>query len=129
MSTFRPAASMLANFNNTLSTISTIRLFIYISCSHQGKNQRLSWHHSSHSLGIPPNTKSTQRTYTRESKPSVVPVPRYQLFTHTEPSSLENFIGTIMCNIDDLYDSILLSCTCYQKSVVVLGCGQFCFHY
>jgi len=29
MSTFHPAASSLANFNNTLSMISTIRLFIY----------------------------------------------------------------------------------------------------
>jgi len=43
MSTFHPAASSLANFNDTLSTISTIRLFIYISCSHQNKNQHLSW--------------------------------------------------------------------------------------
>ena len=49
MSSFRPAASSLANFNNTLLTISTIRLFIYISCCHQDKN-RLSWHHCSHSL-------------------------------------------------------------------------------
>ena len=43
MSIFHPATS---------STISTTRLFIYISCSRQDKNQRLSWHHSSHSLGI-----------------------------------------------------------------------------
>jgi len=35
MSTFHPAASLLVNFNDTLSTISTIRLFIYIS---QDKN-------------------------------------------------------------------------------------------
>ena len=82
MSTFHPAASSLANFNDTLSTISTIRLFIYISCSHQNKNQPLSWHHSSHSLGdYMVNSKSTRRTYTRESKLSVVVVPRYQLFT------------------------------------------------
>ena len=33
--------------------ISTTRLFIYISCSHQDKKQRLSWHHNSHSLEIP----------------------------------------------------------------------------
>ena len=30
-----PAASSLANFNDTISTISTTQLFIYISCSHQ----------------------------------------------------------------------------------------------
>jgi len=48
MSTFHPAASSLTNFNDTLLTISTIRLFIYISCSHQDKNQHLSWHHSSY---------------------------------------------------------------------------------
>ena len=39
MSTFHPAASSLANFNDTISTISTTQLFIYISCSHQDKNQ------------------------------------------------------------------------------------------
>ena len=53
MSTFHPGALSLANFNDTVSTISTTRLFSYISCSHQDKNQRLSWHHSSHSLEIP----------------------------------------------------------------------------
>ena len=58
MSTFHPAASSLANFNDTISMISTTRLFIYISCSHQDKNQRLSWHHSSHSLEIPRWTSS-----------------------------------------------------------------------
>ena len=31
----------------------TTRLFSYISCSHQDKNQHLSSHHSSHSLEIP----------------------------------------------------------------------------
>ena len=67
MSTFRPAASSLVNFNNTLSTISTIRLFMYISRSHQDKNQRLSRHHSSYSLGVV-NTKSTRRTYTRQGR-------------------------------------------------------------
>ena len=30
-----PAASSIANFNDTISTISTTQLFIYISCSHQ----------------------------------------------------------------------------------------------
>ena len=42
MSTFHPAASSLANFNDTILMISTTRLFIYISCS-QNKNQCLSW--------------------------------------------------------------------------------------
>ena len=37
MSTFHPVASSLANFNDTISTISTTRLFIYISYSHQDK--------------------------------------------------------------------------------------------
>jgi len=32
MSTFHSVASLLANFNDTLLTISTIRLFPYISC-------------------------------------------------------------------------------------------------
>ena len=32
MSPFHSAASLLANFNNTISMISTTRLFIYISC-------------------------------------------------------------------------------------------------
>ena len=58
MWTFHPAASSLANFNDAISTISTTRLFIYISCSHWDKNQRLSWHHSSHSLKIPRWTSS-----------------------------------------------------------------------
>ena len=109
------------------------------------------------------NTKSTRRTYTRESKLSVVAVPRYQLFTHRSPpvccmqvwgvspwmpscsflvsgvflaglegfqeeaapSSLANFSGTIMYNIDDLYDSTLLSCTCATKKVSWFWrCGQ-----
>ena len=58
MSTFHPVASSLLNFNNTISTISTTRLFIYISCSYQDKHQRLSWHHSSQSLEIPRWTSS-----------------------------------------------------------------------
>ena len=41
MSTFHPAASLLANFNNTISTISMTRLFIYmyISCSHKTRTK------------------------------------------------------------------------------------------
>ena len=35
MSTFHPAASSLANFSDTISTISTTRLFIYVSRSHR----------------------------------------------------------------------------------------------
>jgi len=52
------------------------------------------------------NTKSTRRTYTRESKLSIVAVPRYQLFT-------SGFIASELqqYNIDNLYDSTLLSCT------------------
>ena len=53
MSTFHPATSLLANFKNTISTISTTRFFVYISCSHQDKNLRLSWHHSSSSFYLP----------------------------------------------------------------------------
>ena len=53
MSTFHPATSSLANFKNTISTISTTRFFVYISCSHQDKNLRLSWHHSSSSFYLP----------------------------------------------------------------------------
>ena len=117
MSTFHPAASSLANFNDMFSTISMIQLFIYISCSHQNKNQSLSWHHSSHSLGdYTVNSKSTRRTYTRESKLSVVAVPRYQLFTQ-RLHRLQRY------NIDDLYSFLMY--TCYQKGVSVLGCGQF----
>ena len=53
MSTFHPATSSLANFKNTISTISTTWFFVYISCSHQDKNLRLSWHHSSSSFYLP----------------------------------------------------------------------------
>ena len=49
MSTFYPATSSLANFKNTISTISTSRFFVYIS-SHQDKNLRLSWHRTTHLL-------------------------------------------------------------------------------
>ena len=35
MSSFHPAASSLANFNDTILTISMARLLIYIRCSHQ----------------------------------------------------------------------------------------------
>ena len=61
MSTFHPAASLLANFTDTMSTISATRLFIYISCSHQDEDQQLSWHHTSHSLEIPRWTSSQHR--------------------------------------------------------------------
>ena len=44
MSTFHPATLSLANFKNTISTISMTQFFVYISCSHQNKNIRLSWH-------------------------------------------------------------------------------------
>ena len=41
------------------------------------------------------------------------------------PSSLANFSGTIMYNIDDLYDSTLLSCTRATKKVSWFWrCGQ-----
>ena len=52
------------------------------------------------------NTKSTRRTYTRESKLSVVAVP----IINFSPS---NFIASELqwYNIDHLYDSTLLSCT------------------
>ena len=122
MSTFYPAASSLANFIDALSTISTIRILIYISCSHQNKNQRLSWHHSSHSLGdYTVNSKSTRRTYTRESKLSVVAVPRYQLFTqrlHRERISTAQYRQSIRLN--------LLSCTRATKEASQFwGHGQF----
>ena len=53
MSTFHPATSSLVNFKNTMSKISMTRFFVYISCSHQDKNLRLSWHHSSSSFYLP----------------------------------------------------------------------------
>ena len=64
MSTFHPAASSLVNFNDTISMVFMTRLFIYISCSHLNKNQRLSWHHSRTLFGDSTvNTKSTQRGF------------------------------------------------------------------
>ena len=117
MLTFHPVASLLANSKDTISTISTIRLFVYISCSHQDKNQRLSWHHSLHFLGIHGEHQATP-----ESKLSVVAVPRYQLFTQRlHHYQIQRY------NINDLYyDSILLSCTCATKEVKRFwGCGQF----
>jgi len=79
---YHPAASLLANFNDILSMISTIWL-IYISCSHQDKNHATFVMASQLTLfgESTVNTKSTRGTYTRESKVSVVAVPRYQLFT------------------------------------------------
>ena len=71
------------------------------------------------------NTWSTQRTYTRESKLSVVAVPRYQL-------SPSGFIASELqrYNIDDLYDSTLLSCTrATKKASRFGGVVSFCLHY
>jgi len=116
MSTFRPAASSLANFNDTLLMISTIRHFIYISCSHQDKNQRLSWHHSSHSLGIPQWTPSQHGEPTPESKISTF---------HPVPSSLVNFSATIVQYRRSLRLT-LLSCThATKKASWFWRCGQF----
>jgi len=50
MSTFHPTASSLASFNDTISTISTTRLFIYITCSHQDINGHLSCRITAHTL-------------------------------------------------------------------------------
>ena len=64
------------------------------------------------------NTKSTRRIYTRESKLSVVAVPTDINFL------LSGFIASELqrYNIDNLYDSTLLSCyTFYQTGVAVLG--------
>ena len=71
------------------------------------------------------NTKSTWRTYTRESKLSVVAVPRYELFTQRLiASELQRY------NIDDLYDSILVSCTrATKKALRFWGMVNFCLHY
>ena len=129
MSTFHPVTSSLANFKNTISTISTTRFFVYISCSHQDKNQRLSWHHSSHSLGSPRWTPSQhgEPTYTRESETQCSGGSKISTF-HPVASSLANYNGTI--STDDLYNSTLLSCyMCYQTGVAIWGCGQFCLHY
>ena len=71
MSTFHQAASSLANFNDTILTISTTRLFIYVSCSHRHKNQREAFVMASQLTLFGDsivNTKSTQRSYTREFK-------------------------------------------------------------
>ena len=43
---------------------------------------------------------------------------------HPAASSLANFNDTL--NINDLYDSTLLSCTLAIKESRFLGCGQFC---
>ena len=53
--------------------ISTTRFFVYISCSHQDQNLGLSWHHSSHPLGIQWRTPSQHKEATPEKfKLSVV---------------------------------------------------------
>ena len=126
MSTFHPAASSLANFNDTLSTISTIRL-IYISCSRQDKNQCLSWHHRSRSLRtvhgeLQVNTENLhQGVETQCSGGSKIST------FHPVPSSLANYNGTI-----STISTTRLFCRVhvYQKDVVVLGVWSiFSLHY
>ena len=57
------------------------------------------------------NTKSARRTYTRESKFSVVAVPRYQLFTQ----QLHRYSKLQRYNIGNLYDLTFSSCTHLPK--------------
>ena len=128
MSTFQPAgASSLANFNDTLSTISMIQIFIYISCSRRDKNQRLSM--ASQLTLFGESTVNTRRTYTKESKLSVVAVPRCGSKINFSPSS---FIASKLqrYNIDDLYKSTLLPCTCATKKASRFwGVVNFCLYY
>ena len=64
MSSFHPADSSLANFNDTISTISTTplrtRLSIYISCSHDITAHTLCRFHGEHQV----NTKSFRVLFT-----------------------------------------------------------------
>ena len=121
MSTFHPPASSLANFNDTLPTISTIWL-IYISCSHQDKNQHLSWHpahtlwgvHGEHQV----NTENLhQIVETKCMYNNIVAVPRYQLLT----TLLANYKGTI-----STISTTRLFCHVHvlPKECRGLGCGQ-----
>ena len=85
----------LANFNDTISTISTIRLFIYIICSHQDMNERLSCHQccitARTTLG---RTPSQHGEATLESLNSAQW--RFQMLNfHPAASSLSNFNDTI----------------------------------
>ena len=94
MSTFHPADSSPVNFNDTISTISMIRLLVYISCFHQDKNQRLSWHtahtlwgfHSEQQV----NTEKLHQTERTQCSGSS----KISTF-HPATSSLVNFNGNI----------------------------------
>ena len=112
----RCTSTVVVYYLMTVSTISTIRLFVYISCSHQDKNV---------CHGI---TAHTFRGFTVNTR------------LHQSLNSVQwqfqdiNFLpsGFIACkfqryNINDLYyDSTLLLCTCATKEVKQFwGCGQF----
>ena len=98
MLTFHPAASLLANFNNTVSTISMTRLFIYILAVLIKTKTNVY-----HGIGAASqltlfgdstvNTKSTRKSYTREFKSGGSKISTF----HPAASSLVNFnIGGVV---------------------------------
>ena len=127
MSTFHPAASSLANCNDTILTISTIdssyTLAILIKTRTNichGITAHIFWgFDGEHQV----NTENLhQRVETQCSG-------GFKISTfHPAASSLANFNGTI---IEDLYyDSTLLSCTRATKEALWFwGCGQFLPNY
>ena len=120
MSTFHSPASSLANFNDTLPTISMIRL-IYISCSHQDKNicHGITAHtlwvvHGEHQVNM---ENLHQRVETQCTYNNIVGVPRYQLLT----TLLANYNGTV-----STISMTRLFCHVHvlPKKRRGLGCGQ-----
>ena len=131
MSTFHPATSSLANFKNTISTISTTGFFVYISCSHQDKNLR----HSSHSLGIPWRTPTQHAEATPESLNSVCIVAHYRDNTLYATSKhfglntktiLSSFPALFTCQ---LHYSFAVMYTCYRGHHGFGGVINFSFRY
>ena len=123
MSTFHPAASSLANCNNTILTISTIdsssTLAVLIKTRTNichGITPHTFWRfHGEHQV----NTENLHQRLETQCNGG------FKISTfHPAASSLKNFNGTIT---EDLYyDSTLLSCTCATKEVSRFWrCGQF----
>ena len=125
MSTFRPATSSLANFNDTLSMISMIQLSSTLAVLIKTRTDVChgitahtlwgitQWTPSQHREPTPGSLNSVQwRFQDINFSPSTFIASEFQQYNH------EQYQRSLRLDSSVMY-------TCYQKGIVVLGCGQF----